>query len=267
MDVYTDLLLTVLPIVGIVIFLLSFGWALGIHTRCRDAIEQRLFQIRTKRAIKEARRAPMQISPDAGLMRRLLHGLRDHLMLRWQRQLGGDDAYIRRLGILNDAILLILPLAEIICILGSRIPLCAWIALGIVALELPIWFVVSIFCLRMHKLPQRQRSPYEKISVPAYVLRDGYPLAAVVCLATEHCALAGMVLLAETAHLAIACHAHTDHFYCMMQNVHHRPMTPQHHSEPFKRTAEKDAKVYIVCNLVLAGGCFLLALLQQFLSN
>lgn len=258
MDVYTDILITVLPLVGFAVLSLSFGWALGIHTRCRDAIEQRLSQIRTKRAIKEARRAPMQISPDAGLMRRLLHSLRDHLMLRWQRQLGGDDTYIRRLGMLNDAILLIFPFAEILCILGSRIPLCAWIALGIVLAEVPIWLILSILCIR--KPAPRKRSLYEKISVPAYFLRYGYPLAAVILLCTELYALSGAVLLAETVHLFLARNAHADHFYCMMQNVHHHPMTPQHHSEPFKRTAEHDARTVIACNLVFAGGCFLAAL-------
>lgn len=260
MDVYTEILLIVLPIVGIVIFLLSFGWALGIHTRCRDAMEQRLFQIRTKRAIKEAHRNATQLLFAHGQRHSFLRGIRNRLTLRWQRVLGGDDVYIKRLGILNDAILLILPFAELLCILGSRIPLCAWIALGIVVLELPIWLVLSIFCLRMHKLRRRQRSPYERISVPAYFLRDGYPLIAVACIATEHFAAACIVLLIETAHLMIARDAQADHFYCMMQNVSHRPMTPQHHSEPFKRKAEKDAKALIVCNFVLAAGCFLLAI-------
>lgn len=253
MEPLTEALQIILPLVHVLLFFTCFGWAVGIRTRCRELIAQRLAQIRTKRAIKEALRAP---EPDNCFPAKCITWLRICRL----RRLGGDDRIIRFWGRITDAALLLFPAAEGICALGSHIPVCAWIAAGIVVSELLFALILGICCIR--KPAPRKRSPYEKRLPAAYWLRYGYLLAAGAALCFGLPLLTAGMLYANALHLLAARHFHADHFYCMMQNLHRQPMTPHRHSEKFKAAAHREAALLIILSLILGSGAFLYAILQ-----
>ena len=129
MDPLTEVLQIILPLVHFLLVFTCFGWAVGIRTRCRELIEKRLAQICTKRAIKEALRAPAadgSIHPLLRIPAECIAWLRISRL----RRLGGDDRIIRFWGKITDIALLLFPVAELICAFGKRVPVCAWIASG-----------------------------------------------------------------------------------------------------------------------------------------
>ena len=147
MDPLTEVLQIILPLVHFLLVFTCFGWAVGIRTRCRELIEKRLAQICTKRAIKEALRAPAadgSIHPLLRIPAECIAWLRISRL----RRLGGDDRIIRFWGKITDIALLLFPVAELICAFGKRVPVCAWIASGIAVSELLFALLLGICCIR-----------------------------------------------------------------------------------------------------------------------
>lgn len=259
MQPVTEVLQIILPLVHVLLFFTCFGWAVGIRTRCRELIEQRLAQICTKRAIKEALRAPAADESRHPLLRfpaKCVAWLRISRL----RRIGRGDRIIQFWGCIADIALLLFPVSELICAFGSHIPVCAWIAAGFAVLELLFALILGICCIR--KPAPRKRSLYEKRLPYAYLLRYGYLLAAGAALCFGLPLLTAGFLYANTLHLLLARHFRADHFYCMMQNLHHQPMTPHRHSEIFKSCANREAVLPIILLLILGSGAFLFALLQ-----
>lgn len=259
MQPVTEVLQIILPLVHFLLFFTCFGWAVGIRTRCRELIEQRLAQICTKRAMKEALRAPAAdetIHPLLRIPAKCIAWLRISRL----RRLGGDDRIVRFWGCIADIALLLFPVAELICAFGSHDPVCAWIASGFAVSELLFALCLGICCIR--KPAPRKRSPYEKRLPAAYWLRYGYLLAAGAALCFGFPLMTAGFLCANALHLLLARHFRADHFYCMMQNLHHQPMTPHRHSEIFKANANREAVLPIVLSLILGSGAFLFALLH-----
>ncbi len=259
MEPLTEVLQIILPLVHFLLVFTCFGWAVGIRTRCRELIEKRLAQIRTKRAIKEALRAPAadgSIHPLLRIPAECIAWLRINRL----RRLGGDDRIIRFWGKITDIALLLFPVAELICAFGKHVPVCAWIASGIAISELLFALFLGICCIR--KPAPRKRSPYEKRLPAAYWLRYGYLLAAGAALCFGIPLLTAGFLFANALHLLLARYFRADHFYCMMQNLHHQPMTPRRHSEIFKANANREAVLPIILSLILGSGAFLFAVLH-----
>lgn len=231
MNTYIELLQILRPLAGILLPFLTFGWAVGIRTRCREMIWQRLRLLYSKRALKEDQRFPETWF--------------GWLTLRRERRLGQESGTIRRLAALSNVTVSLLIPAELICFLGKRAPLCTWIAFGIMAAEAVVSLVLCVLCVCGIPRQKRQKSPYKKISVPAYVLRYGYLLSGTLFFITGHYLIGGLFALGEAVHTWLARRLHADHFYCMMQNYHHKPMTPHHHTPKFCESADKDANVII----------------------
>lgn len=257
-SVYTALFAELLPLwMTAVVFL-----TVGIHARSREALHRHLLDTKTKRAIKEAQRTHTNLI--WGVHTHLLRGFCDHMTLKWRRTLAGDgDQYARRICAVNNAALLILPIAVLLCIAGYRLPVLVWLMLPLVMTESAVWLWLVIICIRstVQKPVRRKRSPYEKKSLPAYFLRYGYIIPGMVTLSMEKLLLTGLLWAANAVHMLIARACKADHFYCMMQNVGHRPMTPHHHNEAFRRRAEKEGLQIAVVDLIAALLCIALEFL------
>lgn len=278
----TELILLLMPIVFVIILLCTMFTFAAIE----KAVHAQLLRTKTKRAIKEARRSATNEIFREHAHFQILHSLHGFFHMTWMRKLAGDDPYVRHLCTVNDWMLrLWLPTMALaiyadvqsgmmngIELLGeNKVTLSAAVsgwAAALYALCLVIlWFRMMLIRLRDPiREPDFPHPEHQGISVPAYFLRYGYLLGAVAALAVEQPIIAGGLLLADGLHTWLARAARADHFYCMWQDVCHRPMTPHHHSEAFCRRAEKEAKVSIILDLCLGAALVVIPLLIPLFS-
>ena len=226
----TAYLMAFTPLMTALLLILS----IGIHLRCRALLRLYIQQTHTKRAIKEAERAHTQ-AMFSGF--HPLRALRDTLTMQWEMQLAGNDPFAGKLRALSIMALL-LPLAGYCAVLSGRIPVVtAWFAAVLTVCESVL---LLILMLRQRQIRTKKRDPHEHISLPALWLRYGWCIAALVLLAVDLHIPAALCITANGIHILIGRALRADHFYCAAQNIHRRPMTPHHHSDAFRRRAERE---------------------------
>lgn len=246
-------------------WLLGFGGIALWMALCgclHSALEGHLARSYTKRAYKTAYRKYFNdIFRDLWFVPR---GVWGWLTLRWQRSLMAEsDSLAHRLLICNRVLLwstlcytltLLLSVWESACIL---VPMVMGL-LGSIAL-----LVLAMLAHHLSRRPLRggaSAQGQQKISVPAYLLRYGYLIAALLCVVPEHplgFAIAGMLLCVNGMHLLLERHFHTDTFYCYVQNLEHHPMTSGHHSASYRNYAEKQGRGDVAVLLVMGIGTLL----------
>lgn len=226
---------------------------LGVHLLCRDVLELHLSLSHSKRAMKEARRRHFSL--------RFADGFR----LGWQRELAAaDDRTAQQLLTLNTVQLMLFPLFEGICIAAHWIAVFAWIAPVCVTLFAVVLLWLWIRKAAVSKKAPEEKSPrYEKKVPAAHWIYKGYLLSALGCLYAQFWFPAGLFLTAGAVHLLILRRRKSDLFYCTVQLIEHRATTPHHHTEGFRRFAEREGLHLAVIELVIGVPCLLIPIITR----
>ena len=89
-------------------------------------------------------------------------------------------------------------------------------------------------------------------------MRYGYALSGLVFLGVEQIIPAALLLMADGVHILVARAMKWDSYYCFMQSVNHRPMTPHHHSASFRNNRKNDKDMRNTAILLIGMGLLVL---------
>ena len=216
----------------------------------RGMTEHRLQMHYTKRAYKEQLRSYCS------------KGLYGWLTLHRQRTmlLQGDSITARYIRV-HNASLWLMPAGILLLISAASHLWAIWAAFGVVLAETVCAGGFALYC-RFYRA-RSSKVPHAGISWPAVWMRYGYALCAMIFLGVEQIIPAALLLVADGIHILVARAMQWDSYYCFMQSVNHRPMTPHHHSASFRndRKQDKDMRntAWLLIGLgVVCGALFLL---------
>lgn len=250
LSAYTELIVSLAVLCAFLYPLLT----LGIHAFLRDALELHLRASHSKRAMKDARRQFTAQRAFSGLL------------LEWQRTLAGtDDRKAQRICICNDVCMLLFPFGEAMCIAGYWMDAAAWAAVLLNVLALVMLAAARMIMYRMQRsAPHGKKHPVRHANQirAARVLHSGYILPALILTLSHVLIPAGILLTANAVHLLILRAKKADLFYCTMQLADHRTVTPYHHTDGYRRHAERQGKRLAIILLVLGFGDLLLSVLS-----
>lgn len=211
----------------------------------RSMVEHRLQMHYTKRSYKEQLRSYCS------------KGLYGWLTLHRQRTMlpEGDSITARYIRV-HNASLWLLPVGIVLLILSTSHLWAIWAACVAVLAETICAGSFALHC-RFFKA-RSSKVPHAGISWPAVWLRYGYALLAMICLGIEWVIPAALLLIANGIHILIAREAKWDHYYCYIQSISHRPMTPHHHSASFRNNRKNDKDMRNTAFLLIGMGVLVL---------
>lgn len=242
-------------------FLFHAVWVFAICGMIRNEVEHRLRRQYTKRAYKERERTHIKetYADHWFWLRGIWRGLTMH---RQRTMAPKHDRITATLIHIQNVLLILLFIGFVLLGLSANIESVLPAAAALVIAECLLCFGWTIRHLFL--LPKRARDPNERISIPALWLRYGYALAATLCLAVERVIPAALLMIANGIHLLIARAYKCDHYYCFVQSISHRPMTPHHHSASSRNNRKNEKDMRNTAILLILIGVALLCLFLFF---